>query len=76
MFKYYELLINQELVPETYNYTKLFGLWKGKGSELDLNMRRYIHGKDWDALVAECMKPKIHSAIPDIQKGVKQATQV
>ena len=24
MFKYYEPLINQELVPETYNYTKLF----------------------------------------------------
>ena len=32
MFKYYEPLINQELVPETYNYTKQFGLLKGKGS--------------------------------------------
>ena len=42
MFKYYEPLINQELVPENYNHTKLFGLWKGKGSELDLNMMRYI----------------------------------
>ena len=40
MFKYYEPLINQEQVPETYNYTKLFGLWKGKDSELDLNMMR------------------------------------
>ena len=38
MFKYYKPLINLEQVPETYKYTKLFGLWKGKGSELDLNM--------------------------------------
>ena len=70
MFKYYEPLINLELVPETYNYTKLFGLGKGKG------MMRYIHGNDWDAkileaLVAERMKPKIHAAIPDIQIGGK-----
>ena len=76
MFKYYEPLINLEQVPETYNYTKLFGLWKGKGSELDLNMMRYIHGKDWDAklleaLIAEKMKPKINAAIPDIQIGGK-----
>ena len=81
MFKHYEPLINLELVPETYNYTKLFGLWKGKGSELDLNMMRYIHGKDWDtkmleALVAERMKTKIHEAIPDIQIGVNLVTQV
>ena len=76
MFKYYEPLVNNEQVPETYNYTKLFGLWKGKGSELDLNMMQYIHGKDQEAkmleaLVAECMKPKIHAAIPDIQIGGK-----
>ena len=49
---------------------------KGKGSELNLNMMRYIHGKDWDAkmleaLVDECLKPKVHSAIPDIQIGGK-----
>ena len=44
MFKYYEPLINNEQLPDTYNYTQLFGLWKGKGSELDLNMMRYIHG--------------------------------
>ena len=40
MDKYYKPLVNLEQVPETYNYTKLFGLWKGKGSELDLNMMR------------------------------------
>ena len=56
--------------------TTLFGLWKGKGSELDLNIMRYMHGKDWDAkmieaLVAKRMKPKIHSAIPKIQIGDK-----
>ena len=26
MFKYYEPLINNEQVPETYNYTKLFSV--------------------------------------------------
>ena len=25
------------MVPDTNNYTKLFGLWKGKGNKLDLN---------------------------------------
>ena len=49
MFKYYKPLIYLEKVPETYNYTKLFGLWKGKGSEFDLNIMRYIPCKDWDA---------------------------
>ena len=42
---------------------------------------RYIHGKDWDAkmleaLVAERMKPKIHSAIPDMQIGGQSRPQV
>ena len=35
----------QEMVPDTYDHTKLFGLWKSKGSKLDLNMTRYIHNK-------------------------------
>ena len=35
-----------EMVPDTYDYTKLFGLWKGKGNKLDLNINRYIHGKN------------------------------
>ena len=76
MFRYNEPLINLEQIPETYNYTKLFGLWKGNDSELNLNTMRYIHGKEWDAkllnaLVAERMKPKIHAAIPDMQIGGK-----
>ena len=54
----------QEMVPDTYDYTKLFGIWKGKGNKLDLNMTRYIHGKERDAkfletLVSERMKPFI-----------------
>ena len=33
-----------EMVPDTYDYTILiFGLWKQNGSELDLNIMRYIH---------------------------------
>ena len=48
-------LMNNELVPDTYDYTTLFGLWKGKGSKLDLNMTRYIHGKEWDAKFLEAL---------------------
>ena len=64
MYVYMSKFMNNELVPDTYNYTKLFGLWKGKGSKLDLNMTRYIHGKEWDAkfleaLVSERMKALI-----------------
>ena len=57
--------MNNELVPETYNYTKL---WKGKESKLDLNMTRYIHGKEWDAKFLEALVsersmtcPKVHT---------------
>ena len=32
MFIYLGDFIAQEIVPYTYHYTKLFGLWKGKGS--------------------------------------------
>ena len=64
MFIYMGDLMAQEMVPDTYDYTKLFGLWKGKGSKLDLNITRYIHGKECDAkfleaLVSERMKPYI-----------------
>ena len=66
--------MSQEMVPDTYDYTKLVGLWKGKGSKLDLNMTRYIHGKDWDAkfleaLVSERMKPFIIKNCPLMQIG-------
>ena len=66
--------INNEMVPDTYDYTKLFGLWKGKGSKLDLNMLRYIHGKDWDAklleaLFSERLKPSIIENCPKMRIG-------
>ena len=63
----------QEMVPETYAYTNCVGLWKGKGNKLDLNMTRYIHGKDLDAkfleaLVSERMKPFITNEICHIDE--------
>ena len=72
MFIYMGDFMAQEMVPNTYNYRKLFGLWKGKGSKLDLNMTRYIHGKEWDAkfleaLVSERMKPYITKNCPLMQ---------
>ena len=36
MFIYMADLMAQERVPDMYDYTKLFGLWKGKGNKLDL----------------------------------------
>ena len=64
MFIYKGDFMAQEMESDTYANTKLFGLWKGKGSKLDLNMTRYIHGKECDikfleALVSEKMKPYI-----------------
>ena len=61
----------EEMVPD---YTKLFGLWKGKGNKLDLNITRYINGKEWDAkfleaLVSERMKPFITKNCPIMQIG-------
>ena len=38
MFIYMSDFLAQEMVPDTYDYTTLFGLWKGKGSKLDLYM--------------------------------------
>ena len=74
IFDYMADFIYNEMVPDTYDYTKLFGLWKGKGSKLDLNMMRYINGKDWDAklleaLVSERMKPSIIETCPKMQIG-------
>ena len=66
--------MDNELVLDTYDYTELFGLWKGKGSKLDLNITRYIHGKEWDAkfleaLVSKRMKALITKNCPKIQIG-------
>ena len=63
LFDYMTNFTFNELVPDTYDYTKLFVLWKQKGTELDLNMMRYIHGKEWDAKLFEALaseRMKIH----------------
>ena len=74
MFHYMADFIFYEMVPDTYDYTKLFGLWKGKDSKLHLKIMCYIHGKDWDAkllepLVTERMKPFILKYCPTMQIG-------
>ena len=38
MFDYMADFIFNEILPETYDYTKPFGLWKGKSTKLNLNM--------------------------------------
>ena len=37
MLIYMADFMDKDLVPDTYDYTKLFWLWKGKGSKLDRN---------------------------------------
>ena len=67
-------IIQTEEVPIAFNDTKLTAVYKGKGSRLDLNMMRFIHGRDWrsrlcDKIVTEKMKPDIVKACPNIQLG-------
>ena len=55
--------------------TNVFEFWKQKGSQIDLNMLRYMHGKEWDAKLIEIirperMKPHINKDCPNIQIGV------
>ena len=73
--------MDNELVPDTYDYTKLFRLWKGKGIKLDLNMTRYIHGKEWDAkfleaLVPERMKGLITKHCPEMHVHTRKSSQI
>ena len=65
MFKSMANFILKELVPDTYNYTKLFGLWKQKGSELDLNMMRMVLKTPRSSR----MQPHINKHYPYIQIG-------
>ena len=55
MFDYMSDFMFHEMLPNTCDYIKLFGLWKGKGSKLDLKMTRYIQGKEWDAKLLEVL---------------------
>ena len=54
--------------------TNVFEFWKQKGSQIDLNMMRYIHGNEWNAKLietirSESMKPHINKDCPNIQIG-------
>ena len=74
IFKYMKRIIQTEEVPDAFNDTKLTAVYKGKGSRLDLNMMRFIHGRDWrsrlcDKIVTDKMKPDIVKACPNIQLG-------
>ena len=45
MYDYMSDFMSHEMVADTYDCTKLFGLWKWKGSKLDLNMTCYVTEK-------------------------------
>ena len=70
MFEYLADFILNKFVPDTCDYTQLFGLLKKKGRELDLNMMIYKQSKDWDAKLLEALISKrINQNVPDIQIG-------
>ena len=73
-YSYMKRIIKTEETPYAFNDTKLTQIWKGKGSRLDLNNMRFIHGREWrsrllDKIVTEKMKPDIVKACPNIQLG-------
>ena len=76
MFDYMADFIFNGMVPDTYDYTTLFGLSKGKGR--NLKMLRYTLGKDWDAKllearISERMKPlRIAKNCPKCKQGDKE----
>ena len=74
IFYYMKRIIESEEVPHAFNKTKLTQIWKKKGSALDLNNMRFIHGREWrprlcEKLVTDNMKPDIIEACPQIQIG-------
>ena len=74
IYKYLELIVKTENIPDSFLDTSMTMIWKKKGSPLDLNNMRFIHGKEYrprvlEAIVVEKMKSKIIEATPNIQIG-------
>ena len=74
IFSYLKQIVKKEEIPERFLDTKLTMIWKKKGSPLDLNNMRFIHGKEYrarvlEAVVVENMKKKIIEETPNIQIG-------
>ena len=69
LFWYTKRLVQDEVLLYSFSTTWLLGIWKKKGSALDLNMMRYVHIKEWEAklceaLVTEHMQLAITKACP------------
>ena len=61
IYKYLELIVKTENIPDSFLDTSMTMIWKKKGSPLDLNNMRFIHGKEYrprvlEAIVVEKMK--------------------
>ena len=74
IFLFMKKMIATETIPNSFCYTTLIQIWKGKGSALDLNNMRFIHMRSWhckllEALITEKMKPNIVKSTPNIQIG-------
>ena len=55
IFEYMKRLFRDEELPFSFSRTRLLGIWKKKGSALDLNMMRYVHLKEWEAKLSEAI---------------------
>merc|ERR1712026_596055 len=70
IFSYLKQIVKKEEIPKRFLDTKLTMIWKKKGSPLDLNNMRFIHGKEYrarvlEAVVVENMKKKIIEETPN-----------
>ena len=54
-YHYAARMISTEDIPDKFDITGLFPIWKRKGSALDLSMMRYIHSKEWDTRLIDAL---------------------
>ena len=74
VWKYMRELIKREKFPDVYHKTTAVALYKGKGSQADLNSYRYIHTKVWggrlaDMLIVNSFREDLLASISGKQTG-------
>ena len=74
IFKFYQKCYKMEVMPESYEFTELMQLYKGKGNRLELKSSRFLHLKPWlpkgyEKMLMTKMEQKMFKHTPDYQVG-------
>ena len=74
IFLFYKKCYEQETRPQSFSWTELLKLFKGKGNRLELRFNRFIHLKPWGPKVYEKMlmtkfEDKLFGHTPEFQVG-------